>query len=403
MAVKLSPLAGAGWQFFDNLGTPLAGGLVYTYTAGTTTPQATYTSSAGTIANANPIVLDSAGRTANEVWLTVGVAYKFVLQTPAAITIGTYDNISGINDLTGANFAPATGSTSITTLGTITTGVWNATPIGVAYGGTGLTSIPARSVPVANVANTYTWVTPAAGQSVRINAGNTAWEAYTPATVTPTPAPDVQTFNSTATWTKPTGYNMVRIQLWGGGGGGARGSSTQFGGGGGGYNEVTIPISYLASSLTVTIGAAGTGATGAFAAPGTAGGASNVPLATALSNGRSTIYAYGGGGGSTSGGGGGGGQLSAGDVGVPDGSGAPGPASTYVAWNGGNGSGGGPGVSALFGGGGGGSTAGSASVFGGAGGANSAGTAPGGGGGCSPSANTNGFDGAVGRVVITCW
>jgi hypothetical protein len=185
MAVKLSPLAGAGWQFFDNLGIPLAGGLLYTYTAGTTTPQATYTSSAGTIASANPIVLDAAGRTANEVWLTVGIAYKFVLQTPAAVTIGTYDNVSGINDVTGASFAPTTGSTSITTLGTITTGTWNATPIGVAYGGTGLTSIPARSIPVANVANTYTTVTPAAGQSVRINAGNTAWEAYTPSTDNP--------------------------------------------------------------------------------------------------------------------------------------------------------------------------------------------------------------------------
>ena len=101
MAVKLSPLAGAGWQFFDNLGIPLAGGLLYTYTAGTTTPQATYTSSAGTIANSNPIVLDAAGRTANQVWLTTGGAYKFVLQTPAAVTIGTYDNISGINDFTG--------------------------------------------------------------------------------------------------------------------------------------------------------------------------------------------------------------------------------------------------------------------------------------------------------------
>jgi hypothetical protein len=101
MAVKLSPLAGAGWQFFDNLGTPLAGGLLYTYTAGTTTPQATYTSAAGTIANANPIVLDSAGRTPNQVWLTTGGAYKLVLQTAAAVTIGTYDNISGINDLTG--------------------------------------------------------------------------------------------------------------------------------------------------------------------------------------------------------------------------------------------------------------------------------------------------------------
>jgi len=50
----------------------------------------------------------------------------------------------------------------------------------VAQGGTGLTTIAALSIPVANVLNTYTTVTPAAGQSIRINAGNTAWEAYTP-------------------------------------------------------------------------------------------------------------------------------------------------------------------------------------------------------------------------------
>mgnify|MGYP003343058003 CR=1 FL=1 len=60
--VYLSPLAGAGSQFFDNNGVPLAGGLLYTYTAGTTTPQTTYTTNAGTIANANPIVLNAFGR-----------------------------------------------------------------------------------------------------------------------------------------------------------------------------------------------------------------------------------------------------------------------------------------------------------------------------------------------------
>ncbi len=38
------------------------------------------------------------------------------------------------------------GQTSITTLGTITTGTWNGATIGVAYGGTGLTTISANSV-----------------------------------------------------------------------------------------------------------------------------------------------------------------------------------------------------------------------------------------------------------------
>ena len=96
MAVILSPLAGAGWQFFDNNGDPLTGGLIYTYAAGTTTPEATYTDNTGAVANTNPIVLDAAGRTASEVWLTTGVNYKFILKTSTGTTLGTYDNIAGV-------------------------------------------------------------------------------------------------------------------------------------------------------------------------------------------------------------------------------------------------------------------------------------------------------------------
>jgi hypothetical protein len=93
MSVTLSPLAGAGWQFFDNNGVPLAGGLLYTYAAGTTTPLATYTTFSGNIANTNPIVLDAAGRLSNELWLSLGYGYKFVLKDATANLIGTYDNI----------------------------------------------------------------------------------------------------------------------------------------------------------------------------------------------------------------------------------------------------------------------------------------------------------------------
>jgi hypothetical protein len=50
----------------------------------------------GTIANSNPIVLDSSGRLPNEVWLTYGYNYKFVVKTSAATTLGTYDNLYGI-------------------------------------------------------------------------------------------------------------------------------------------------------------------------------------------------------------------------------------------------------------------------------------------------------------------
>lgn len=54
----------------------------------------------------------------------------------------------------------------------------------VSKGGTGNTTIPARSIFVANALDTLTTVTPTAGQSIRVNAGNTAWEAYTPSSAT---------------------------------------------------------------------------------------------------------------------------------------------------------------------------------------------------------------------------
>jgi len=102
-SVNLSAFGGVGWQFFDNNGVPLAGGLIYTYAAGTTTPQATYTTSAGTVAHPNPIVLNSAGRVpGGEIWLLPS-SYKFILQTSAAVLIATYDNVTsgaGINTIT---------------------------------------------------------------------------------------------------------------------------------------------------------------------------------------------------------------------------------------------------------------------------------------------------------------
>jgi hypothetical protein len=95
MALNLSPLGGAGWQFFDNNGVPLTGGLLYSYAAGTTSPLATYTTSSGITANTNPIVLDAAGRPAGEIWLSP-VAYKLVLKTSAGVQLWSMDNITGL-------------------------------------------------------------------------------------------------------------------------------------------------------------------------------------------------------------------------------------------------------------------------------------------------------------------
>jgi hypothetical protein len=140
MSVFLSPFAGAGWQFFSNTGQPLAGGQIYTYSAGTTSPLTTYTSISGNIANTNPIVLDANGRVPNEIWLSVGAAYKFALFDASNVQIGIYDNISGTP--TGQNIVTtfSSGTTGFTptaaTNGDITlSGILNAS-----NGGTGLTA-----------------------------------------------------------------------------------------------------------------------------------------------------------------------------------------------------------------------------------------------------------------------
>lgn len=105
MSVNPSPIGGYAGQFFDNNGQPLSGGKIYTYAAGTTTPQATYTSASGVTPHANPIVLDSAGRVpGGEIWLTDGVSYKFIIETATAVSLGTYDNITNLTSAADVSF-----------------------------------------------------------------------------------------------------------------------------------------------------------------------------------------------------------------------------------------------------------------------------------------------------------
>jgi hypothetical protein len=239
---------------------------------------------------------------------------------------------------------------------------------------------------------------------------------------------NVQTFDSSGTWTKPAGYaadSRVFIQAWGGGGSGGRAASVTGGGGGGGYNERWITLSSMGATETVTIGAGG--ASRSTNGHGTAGGNTTV---------GSLITAYGGGGGGGQGaGGGGGGQLSAGANGNTSSNTNPGKplfatgvdgagnytyqgSSVYSMsvgsdvqdsfYHGGGGASStatGPtrGGNSLWGGGGGGSTStsttGGTSIYGGNGGsASTNGTQPGGGGGASTG--TTGAGGA-GRVVVT--
>jgi len=123
-SVLLSPV-GNGQQFFDNNGIPNAGGLIYTYQAGSSTPLSTYTTVDGTIANSNPIVLDAYGRTPSEIWMQTGYSYKFIIQTADAVTLQTLDNLYPI-----LQNAPAVSAAFITGMIIIWSGSLGSIPSG---------------------------------------------------------------------------------------------------------------------------------------------------------------------------------------------------------------------------------------------------------------------------------
>jgi len=108
MTTQLSPLAVQ--KFFDSNAIPLVGGKLFTYIAGTSTPQVTYTDSTGGTPNTNPIILNSRGEC--NVWLTPGQAYKFVLQDAAGNVIWSIDNIfSSVTSDFAINLASTTDTT----------------------------------------------------------------------------------------------------------------------------------------------------------------------------------------------------------------------------------------------------------------------------------------------------
>jgi hypothetical protein len=189
MPVNLSPVAGAAQQFFSNSGVPLAGGLLYTYAAGTTTPLATFTTAAGTTANSNPIVLNSAGRLDNEVWLTSTLTYKFLLKDSDGVTIATYDDIPGIGSVSGLTtgtsilFGNGSGGFSNVVVGSNLSFI-GGTLSATAGGGSGVTSVAltapaAFTVAGSPVTSTGTLALTYSGTPVPVSSGGTGTSTLT--------------------------------------------------------------------------------------------------------------------------------------------------------------------------------------------------------------------------------
>lgn len=84
-------------RFFDVNGVPLAGGQLFSYIAGTTTPQSTYTDNTASVPNTNPTILDANGQA--NVWLGSGT-YKFILEDANNAVQWTVDNVT-LGSITG--------------------------------------------------------------------------------------------------------------------------------------------------------------------------------------------------------------------------------------------------------------------------------------------------------------
>jgi hypothetical protein len=283
----LSPIGTPTQQFFTDQGVVLAGGLINTYLAGTTTPAPTFTGPNLAVPNPNPIVLDSAGRCPQEVWLQQSVAYKFVITDSNGnpLSVGTFDNISGINDVAGGGggggaitsewivspltptFVDATHFTlpgNQTTTFTVNRRVYATVTAGTIYG-----TITASSFG-SNTSITVLWDSGALDSGLSsvaygiLNAVNPSIPANESAYKG---LLNIQRITSTGPLVVTPGANRARIRMVGGGGGGGgtpstSGSGNAQGGGGapGSFLEFYIPSGWQAlNGTTLTIGAAGLG------------------------------------------------------------------------------------------------------------------------------------------------
>lgn len=228
-------------------------------------------------------------------------------------TIAGTDTLSSSRSVINTNFSnlntelsTIVGTTSISTLttaanlatvGTITSGTWNATAISVGKGGTGTTTPSSNQVILGNGASGFKTVTGfgSSGQFLTSQGAGTApvwatsaidtaisyiWTAHhtftslfatsasttnattTNLTVTGNtigifPKATSTTFTASGTWAKPAGVDKVKVTVVGGGGGSGGGVSQTAGGGGGGGGAYCQAIVSVSGNVTVTVGSAG--------------------------------------------------------------------------------------------------------------------------------------------------
>jgi hypothetical protein len=82
------------FQFVNSAGQPYGGGSLTFYLTGTSTLEDTYTTSGLSVANSNPLTLNSAGWPATDIYLSPDTKYKVVLKDSSGTEVWTVDPVS---------------------------------------------------------------------------------------------------------------------------------------------------------------------------------------------------------------------------------------------------------------------------------------------------------------------
>jgi hypothetical protein len=327
-SIGASPLAGS--SFITTVGTLTSGSIPFTLLSGTiptwnqsttgNAATATYATSAGSLSGTIPTWNQSTtGNAATATYATSAGSLSGTIPTwnqsttgnaATATKLAATKNINGVafdgsadinitaiadaGTLSGTTLNSTITGSSLTSVGTITTGIWSATNIGIAHGGTNTNATPTAGAIV--YGNGTAYAISAAGTS-----GQYLQSAGTGAPIWAQPGPaSIQVLSTSGTYTTPAGVKAIIIELVGGGGGsgaiaaaaGNNNGTVSGGGGSGSYTRALI--TNPASSYTYIIGLGGTasaigvaggngGATsfnaGTITAPGGTGGAAGSTLA----------------------------------------------------------------------------------------------------------------------------
>ncbi|MBI2054492.1 MAG: hypothetical protein HYT39_00095, partial [Candidatus Sungbacteria bacterium] len=208
--------------------------------------------------------------------LQVGAGTSYLTTNTLNLGSGGDLQINGTSVLNATTLGSGVTGSSLTSVGTITSGTWTGATIAVANGGTGATTLTGvlkgngtSAFTAAANGTDYTLITGttcSAGQHVSAitASGGVTCSADTDTVVR---FASIQTFTSgtDATYTTPANTSYIVVELWGNGGGaggqgGGSGLGTGGGGGGGGYSMKSIATP--AATYKYTSGGGGAGGSG---------------------------------------------------------------------------------------------------------------------------------------------